>query len=199
MKTTEQPTLGDLPNQIAPAVVPIVAEQTAVGTQNDAINSAQSEIEKIEAVTAPVTTPLPASWLWLRGHDQVFVGVCVAFFLVLSGYHWARLSGWGSVPLEVDRLPERRYDFQININAASWIEFAQIEGIGEITAKKIIADRDAHGPFQNIANLQRVKGIGPKTLDRMRPFLQNNSNQLRPTQPSPIPQQDDFRIPSDDD
>lgn len=118
---------------------------------------------------------IPPSWLWLRQHDQALIAVCLAIFLGLCGYHWARLSGWGSVPLEIDRLPARRYDFRIDINVASWIEFSQIEGIGEITAKRIIADREANGPFREISGLLRVKGIGPKTLDKMRPFLRDNS------------------------
>src|SRR5712691_5261889 len=114
---------------------------------------------------------VPASWLWLTKHDQTFVAVCVAVFLALTGYHWAKLGGWGMQPLEVDRLPARQYDFRIDINSASWVEWTQIEGIGEVTANKIISDREAKGPFRNINDLLRVKGIGPKTLEKLRPYL----------------------------
>lgn len=113
----------------------------------------------------------PQSWLWLTKLDQTFVTVFVAVFLVLVGYHWATLGGWGMQPIEVDRLPERQYDFRIDINSASWVEWTQIEGIGEATANKIIADRDTNGAFKSIDDLLRVKGIGPKTLEKMRPFL----------------------------
>ena len=74
-------------------------------------------------------------------------------------------------PIEIDRLPERQYDFRIDINSASWVEWTQIEGIGEATANKIIADRESNGSFKSIDDLLRVKGIGPKTLEKMRPFL----------------------------
>lgn len=77
------------------------------------------------------------------------------------------------MPLEVDRLPARRFDFRIDINKASWIEWSQIEEIGEATARKIIEDRETNGPFRNVSDLLRVKGIGPKTLERMRPFLKD--------------------------
>jgi competence protein ComEA len=113
----------------------------------------------------------PASWLWMTKYDQLFVGVFAAVFLALSGYHWATLGGWGMRPIELERLPARQYDFRIDINSASWVEWTQIEGIGEVTANKIVADRESNGAFQNIDDLLRVKGIGPKTLEKMRPYL----------------------------
>ena len=114
---------------------------------------------------------VPESWLWMTKYDQLFVGVFVAVFLALSGYHWARLGGWGMRPIELERLPARQYDFRIDINSASWVEWTQIEGIGEVTAQKIIDDRQANGPFRSVKDLLRVKGIGPKKLEMMRPFL----------------------------
>lgn len=117
------------------------------------------------------TDNVPTSWLCLTKRDQWFVGVFGVIFLLLSGYHWATLGGWGMRPIEIERLPARKYDFRIDINSASWVEWTQIDGIGETTAQLIIADRDANGPFSSIQDLLRVKGIGPKTLDKMRPFL----------------------------
>ena len=114
---------------------------------------------------------VPESWLWLTKYDRMFVSVFVAVFLALSGYHWARLGGWGMRPIELERLPARQYDFRIDINSASWVEWTQIEGIGEATAQKIIDDRQTNGPFRSVKDLLRVKGIGPKTLEKMRPFL----------------------------
>lgn len=81
---------------------------------------------------------------------------------------------------KIDRLPERQYDFRIDINSASWVEWTQIEGIGEVTANKIIADRDSNGPFRTIDDLLRVKGIGPKTLEKIRPFLREPNDPVAP-------------------
>ena len=97
---------------------------------------------------------VPESWLWMTKYDQLFVGVFAAVFLALSGYHWATLGGWRMEPIELDRLPARQYDFRIDINSASWVEWTQIEGIGEVTAQKIIADRQANGPFRSVKDLQ---------------------------------------------
>ena len=127
----------------------------------------------------------PTSWLWLTKHDQTFVAVFVAVFVMLTGYHWATLGGWGMRPIEIERQPERQYDFRIDINSASWVEWTQIEGIGETTAQKIISDREAKGPFRSINDLRRVKGIGPKTLEKMRPFLREPTSESSSTRLAP--------------
>ncbi len=138
--------------------------------------SDQPQPSQQSATDVPVSAKVRNAWFWLKEHDQFFVAVCVAVFLILVTINWLRLSGWGTAPLEVDRQAARRYDFTIDINNASWVEWAQIEGIGEVTARKIVEDRDANGPFHGISDVQRVKGIGPKTLERMRPFLRVTKN-----------------------
>jgi competence protein ComEA len=57
------------------------------------------------------------------------------------------------------------------VNTANWPELALMPNIGEQLAKRIVADRDRRGPYRELAELRRVRGIGPKTLDGMRPFL----------------------------
>jgi len=53
---------------------------------------------------------------------------------------------------------------KININTATVEELTQLKGIGEKTAEKIIQFREEHGLFKNVADLEQVKGIGPKIL-----------------------------------
>lgn len=132
-----------------------------------------------------VPDKIQQAWFWLKGHDQTFVAVCVAVFLTLVAINWLRLSGWSAVPLEVDRQAARRYDYRIDINRASWIEWATIEGIGEVTARKIVGDREANGPFRDISDIQRVKGIGPKTLERVRPYLRVTDGAVGKPEPKP--------------
>lgn len=50
---------------------------------------------------------------------------------------------------------------------------AQIPGIGEKMAATIIEDRGEHGPFAGWAELERVKGIGPKKLETIRDFTES--------------------------
>ena len=115
--------------------------------------------------------PHKRSRLWLRRSDQFFVGSLVAIGVVLLTIHWVRLSDWGRKTVEVDRLPAGKYQYSIDINRATWVEWAQFEGIGETLAKRIVADRDKRGPFADIEDVQRVRGIGPKKFADMRRYL----------------------------
>ena len=80
-----------------------------------------------------------------------------------------------------DPLPWKRGDafqaFQVDINSASWIEWAQLPGIGPSLSHRIVAHRTVHGPFQSINELTNVDGIGPETLKRIRPWLKLHAEQ----------------------
>jgi len=108
---------------------------------------------------------------WLRRGDQLFVGTLLSVAVALVFVHWLRLSDWGRRTVEVDRLPAGQYQYAVDINEATWVEWAQFDGIGETLAKRIVADRQANGRFERIDDLRRVKGIGPKKLAEIRPFL----------------------------
>ena len=43
--------------------------------------------------------------------------------------------------------------------------------IGEQLAKRIVTDRAERGLFRDHSEIRRVRGIGPKTLESMKPFL----------------------------
>ncbi|WP_439624801.1 ComEA family DNA-binding protein [Gemmata sp.] len=61
-------------------------------------------------------------------------------------------------------------DPPVNVNTATAEQLMQLPGIGPVTAQNIVAAR-AERPFRSAADLDRVKGIGPKTLDKIRPFV----------------------------
>jgi len=109
--------------------------------------------------------------LWLRRGDQLFVGTLVGAALVLMGIHWIRLSDWGAREIDIERLPGARYQYEIDINSASWVEWAQFDGVGETLARRIVADREAQGAFETVDDLLRVKGLGKKKLAAMRDHL----------------------------
>ncbi len=56
----------------------------------------------------------------------------------------------------------------VNINEAGVEELVTLSGIGEATAAKIVADREANGPFASLEDLKRVSGIGDKKFEALR-------------------------------
>lgn len=135
----------------------------------------ESLIEAQAAEARPAETNVPETFLWLTRADQLFVGVLVATILVLMAVHWVRLSRWGTMPVEVERLADIELHYHLDINQATWVEWSQLDGIGEALAGRIVEDRQQNGPFRRIEDLQRVKGIGPKTVERIRPWLKDPS------------------------
>ena len=59
----------------------------------------------------------------------------------------------------------------IDPNTAGRAEWDRLPGIGPVTAIAIVEHRDAHGPFRRPGDLLEVRGIGPRTLEKLRPFL----------------------------
>ena len=60
----------------------------------------------------------------------------------------------------------------ININRATESELVSLHGIGSSKAQAIILYREMFGDFKSVDDLQKVKGIGPKTIEKNRARLQ---------------------------
>jgi competence protein ComEA len=73
-------------------------------------------------------------------------------------------------PLPWQRGPAFSF-YRVDVNTGTWVEWMQLEGIGQTMAHRIVANREEFGPFPTIDELTRVDGIGPVTLDRLRPWL----------------------------
>jgi competence protein ComEA len=54
---------------------------------------------------------------------------------------------------------------QVNINTATVEELSQLKGVGPAYAAKIVAYREANGPFTKSEDIMQVPGIGTKTFD----------------------------------
>jgi competence protein ComEA len=60
----------------------------------------------------------------------------------------------------------------ISVGTATVQDLDTIEGIGPITAQKIVEFRDQHGGLSSLDQLDEIDGIGPATMDALRARLQ---------------------------
>ncbi len=147
-------------------------ESRAAEPSPAAVPVASSSSGAMSAASAPASDDGAAFGL-TRGDRLAVTGIAVVM-LALIGAHWARLSGWGTHEVEIERLTPRPVSFRLDVNTANWVELSQLDGLGEALARRIVESRERDGPFTAVDDLRRVKGIGEKTLGQVRPWLTAN-------------------------
>ena len=93
-----------------------------------------------------------------RVRNQFVVATAVAL-LVLLGAGTAA-AGAKAVPAS-----------PIDLNEASADQLTELPGVGKVTADRIVEWRDEHGPFRRVEDLMKVKGIGEKSFEKLRPYV----------------------------
>ena len=83
---------------------------------------------------------------------------------VIEGSSSTASSGSGGKSLSASGSPENAL---INLNSATIEELQTLPGVGEATAKAIVEDREAHGPYASPEDLMRVSGIGEKKFAKL--------------------------------
>ncbi len=79
------------------------------------------------------------------------------------------LGGLARGAFELDA--QRPQAARLNLNRASLAELAALPGLGPTLARRAVVYRQTHGAYQAIGGLRRVRGIGPATVERLRPHL----------------------------
>ncbi|MFI4874808.1 MAG: ComEA family DNA-binding protein, partial [Blastopirellula sp. JB062] len=107
----------------------------------------------------------------LRWNDQ-WAAVLVLLILAAAATveTWRRQTRQ-SQTIDIEQVEPQPVRFIVDINQADWPELTQLPGIGETLAKRIVDSRKANGPFLDHQDLQRVQGIGPRTMERLCPYL----------------------------
>lgn len=95
----------------------------------------------------------------------------VASALALLAAAWWRHGGPRGEIVDVDRAAPQIARFQVDVNRADWPELIQLPGVGQVLAERWIAERERDGEFRSHDDLGRVRGLGPRTLERIRPYL----------------------------
>ncbi len=108
---------------------------------------------------APVWTPAA---LWTLAF---FSGLALA----LAAWRGHGLSRWSTRPVPVEKgvVPLSPLD----LNRATATDLENVPGLGHTLARRIVEERERQGGFRSLDELRKVKGIGPATLQRVRPFL----------------------------
>jgi competence protein ComEA len=114
--------------------------------------------------------PTNPPWI-LRRYDQRTVAVLVLLGMAALAAYWLAAGGFSGGLVEIERHAPQPAEFRVDLNAAGWPELAQLPGIGETLAQRIVESRLRNGPFATHDDLRRVSGIGPKKLAKMKPYL----------------------------
>jgi hypothetical protein len=120
--------------------------------------------------------PAPPS----RAYLACYLVLTVILVPALAGRFLGSPISDGPGPANPARVAE--IDQRVDPNTAGWGELATLPGIGEVLAKRIVEYRQEQGAgkssadslaavFHAPADLEAVRGIGPKTVARMEPFL----------------------------
>jgi len=59
----------------------------------------------------------------------------------------------------------------LDLNSAGPEELMALPGIGEKLAQRVVAYRQSRGGFRNVDELRKVRGIGEKRMERLRPLV----------------------------
>lgn len=127
-------------------------------------------VNEDSAIEQPETDDSPSSFLWLTNRDQWLVVIVSVIVVILLAVKWQRLRYVDRSAIIVERASDD-IGYRIDLNSATWVELTQLRDVGPVTAKKIVSNRDELGPFSSIDDLQRVKGVGPKTVEKNRRWL----------------------------
>ena len=115
--------------------------------------------------------------MWLSEKERLTLTVLGAIALLgLGVLFWQQRK----TPIVVEPGPSPPYarwesmisqSTQVDLNRATAEDLERLPGIGPTLARRIVDYRQAHGPFEQAADVQEVPGIGPKTYEDIRGHL----------------------------
>ncbi len=88
---------------------------------------------------------------------------CLTFALVAR-------QAWRVAPASKAALPVTA-KFVVDLNWAESSELQALPEVGTALASRIIDYRQSHGSFSTLEDLLQVPGVGPRTLEQLRPML----------------------------
>jgi len=136
--------------EAVPGLGPSRAEAILAEREANGVFSGVDDLERVRGI-GPATVADLGEWVTARGGPSV-----------------AR----GPSPHEAET-PRSREDARpahagpIDVNSATPEQLCALPGVGPVLAEAIRKDREIHGRFRSLEDLDRVKGIGPARLVRL--------------------------------
>lgn len=126
-----------------------------------------------------------------RGESAVLLFLVISF--VVGVGIWTYRYQWAPLPTVSEEIPDFQSlsedsldekdeadagriesDPQISLNRASQEYLERLPGVGPVIAGRIVEYRKEYGDFQSIEELVKVKGVGLKTLEKLKPYVKLN-------------------------
>lgn len=100
---------------------------------------------------------------------------------------WEQVSASASPSPDTDQTPEEPPEasdapaaIRVNVNRADREELQLLPGIGPVMADRIVENRTRLGFFRSLDDLERITGIGPRTVEQLRPHAVVRERPLTP-------------------
>lgn len=113
----------------------------------------------------------------MNDRERWLVGAICFLFLFGSAADWYKKSRSAGLPgrfISPDRAAAQQQidstvpSGPVDLNRCGESELVRLSGIGPVRAKSIVRWREENGPFDRVEDLERVPGIGPATVERLR-------------------------------
>ncbi len=95
----------------------------------------------------------------------------ISTILIGTGIKYSIDQHWWLPKTEVVDTDPESIKLKIDLNRAEWYELIILPGIGETKARAIVGYRKEAGNFKTIEQLCKVKGIGTKTVKRLKDLV----------------------------
>jgi competence protein ComEA len=134
----------------------------------------QPSPEATPLTAAPTASVVAAATPWPRS-AQAATAVLLTLALGLLGWRVWNGQRWNSRPSELDLNATAG---RIDLNHADRAQLLQLPGVGAHTAERIEEYRLSHKGFHNVEELRQVHGVGPAALERLRPYIDADADDV---------------------
>lgn len=123
------------------------------------------------------TLDLPENVItYFRVYDQVSLAVLTVFAALFVVVGFGNLVWTKGGLAHIESMPQNSTMYRVDLNEADWTEIAALPTIGEVMARRLVSFRDLNGGIDSLDSLEQIRGMGPKTLKKIEPYIADFSH-----------------------